>query len=236
MKMSQTIPVESLKKTIAYFYLLSYCPPEQMTDFKRTTAAMHKALAESAGMQEAAYFSQVLPEVCRRIVAFHQDTREPDAEVVAGLAAAARTAEEDPASLRAFQAEMARVAGLPGRGKPENRLHRNKGCRYCAAACRYGYFTLVSDPQLKQLQDLFAEEASQPASRQTPLRPVYSFAIDHLLSVTGTSEGICEIAHVANLSYCLLMLGMAKSRLVLPEAQLRIFQEANQEFIRRQKA
>jgi hypothetical protein len=38
------------------------------------------------------------------------------------------------------------------------------------------------------------------------------------------------------LAYCLLMLGMAKSRMAFPEAQSRLFQEANQEFVRRQSA
>jgi hypothetical protein len=39
---------------------------------------------------------------------------------------------------------------------------------------------------------------------------------------------------LVNLSFCLLLLGMAKSRLALPEAQLTLLQAANREFIRRQ--
>jgi hypothetical protein len=129
---------------------------------------------------------------------------------------------------------MSRVAALPGRAKPENRLHRNKGCRLCAAPCMYGYFTLVSDPQFSLLQKNFAEEAGKPASKQTPLMPVYAFTVDHLLSITGTEKGFCEKNHLGNLAFCLLMLSMAKSRLAFPEAQTRLFQEANQVFIQRQ--
>ena len=234
--MSKTIPPESMKKTIAYLYLLSFCPPAQLADFKRSTASMLKELAGQAGLTEKEYFTQALPEACHRILAFHQATREPDPELVAALVQAAFTADKNPDTLIAFKAQMNHVAALPGRAKPENRLHRNKGCRYCAAACRYGYFTLVSDPQFSQLQALFAAEASKPASRQTPLTPVYVFAVDHLLKITGTQEGFCELPHAANLAYCLLMLGMAKSRMAFPEAQSRLFQEANQEFVRRQSA
>jgi hypothetical protein len=233
--MSQTIPAESMKKTIAYFHLLSYCPPGKLADFKSSTVLMLKELAAQAGLKEKAYLAQALPEACLRIVAFHQATREPDPELVETLVGAARTADKNPETLTAFKAEMNRIAALPGRAKPENRLHRNKGCRYCTAPCRYGYFTLVSDPQFSQLQALFAAESGKPASEQTPLMPVYIFAVNHLLKITGTQEGYCEGTHLANLGYCLLLLAMAKSRLAFPEAQMRIFQDANQEFVRRQE-
>jgi hypothetical protein len=234
--MNKTIPAESMKKGIAYFYLLSFCPPAQLADFKRSTAWMRAEIASQAGLKEEQYFSQALPEVCSRIVAFQQATREPEPGLVAALVEAARSADENPAALIAFKAQMSLVSALPGRAKPENRLHRNKGCRYCAAACQYGYFTLVSDPQFSRLQELFVLESSKPASRQTPLTPVYVFAIDHLLRLTGAQAGFCDLAHAANLAYCLLMLGMAKSRLAFPEAQSRLFQEASQEFVRRQSA
>ena len=232
--MSKNIPAESMKKTIAYLYLLSFCPPAQLADFKRSTTPMRKELAGQTGLKEREFFTQTLPEACQRVVAFHQATREPDPKLVEALANAARIADKNPETLAAFQAQMARVAALPGRAKPENRLHRNKGCRYCAAPCRYGFFTLVSDPQFSELQALFAAESGKPASKQTPLMPVYTFAVDHLLKITDTQEGFCERTHLANLAYCLLLLGMAKSRLALPEKQLLLFQGANQEFIRRQ--
>lgn len=231
--MSKAIPAESMKKAIAYYFLLSYCPPDRLADFKKSTAPMVKAMAEKAGMKEKAYLPAALPEVCHRIVAFHQATREPDPKLVEGLQKAARDAEKNRKTLAAFKEEMTRIAALPGRAKGENRLHRNKGCRYCTAPCRYGYFTLVSDPQIKELQDLFAGETKRPTEQQTPLRPAYAFAMSHLAKVTGATQGDIEFSHVVNLAYCLLLLGMAKSRMALPEKQLLIFQGANQEFIRR---
>jgi len=225
---------EIIKRLITYYYLLSFCPSDQLDDFKRSIAPMCMELASQAGLKEKDFFVQALPEVCLRIVAFQQATREPDPEQITALIEAARNADKNSDTLTAFKAQMSHVAALPGRAKPENRLHRNKGCRYCAAACRYGYFTLVSDPQFSLLQELFVAEASKPAASQTPLMPAYIFAVNHLLRIAGSQEGFCEPVHAANLAYCLLMLSMAKSRMAFPDSQVRIFQSANQEFIRRQ--
>ena len=233
--MSKTTPAEGMKKAIAYFYLLSFCPPDRLADFKLNTAPMLKEMAERAGVKEKVFLAEALPEVCQRIVAFHQATREPDSKLVEALAKSARTADKNAKTLAAFQDEMKRIATLPGRAKPENRLHRNKGCRYCTAPCLYGYFTLTSDPQVKELQYLFASERERPAGQQTPLRPVYAFAMNHLARVVGARVDIIAFPHVFNLAFCLLLLGMAKSRMALPEKQLLILQGANQEFVRRLK-
>ncbi len=232
--MSKPIPAGSMKKAIAYLHLLSFCPPDKLADFKRNTTPMLKEMAERSGLKEKVFLAEALPEACRLIVAFHQARREPDADLVKTLENSARGADKNPKSLAAFKEQMDRVAALPGRAKLENRLHRNKGCRLCAAPCQYGYFTLVSDPQFSLLQKNFTEEAGKPASKQTPLMPVYAFTVDHLLSISGTEKGFCEKNHLGNLAFCLLMLSMAKSRLAFPEAQTRIFQEANQAFISRQ--
>ncbi len=232
--MSKTIPAGSMKKAIAYLHLLSFCPGEKLTEFKRNTAPMLKEMAERAGLKDKVFLAEALPEACRLITAFHQATREPDPKLVETLVEAARTADKNAISLTAFKEQMSRVASLPGRVKPENRLHRNKGCRLCAAPCLYGYFTLVSDPLFSRLQELFAEESGKPANKRTPLMPVYVFTVDHLLKIYGTEEGYCEKIHMGNLAFCLLLLGMAKSRMAFPEAQTRLFQEANQEFIHRQ--
>jgi hypothetical protein len=232
----KALSVEPLKKTIAYFYLVSYCPPDKIQEFLRSTAPMRRNIARQAGMNETTYFAQVIPEVCRRIVAFHQATREPDQAVVNALTEAVYAAGRNLGALGAFQTQMARVAAMPGRAKPENRLHRNKGCALCQAPCQYGYFTLVSDPHFDQLQELLTAEAKKPAAKQSPLFPAYAFTIQHLAQLTGEQQGFMGITHLTNLSYCLLMLGMAKSRLGIPEDQLRLIQEANQEFIRRAKA
>jgi hypothetical protein len=114
----------SLKKTISYYYLLSFCPPEKIKDFKGSMVAMRKALAESAGMSEADCFAQALPEVCRRIVSFQQATRVPDPQAVASLEAAARDADKNActatrvASCARQPANMATSRWCPIRSSP----------------------------------------------------------------------------------------------------------------------
>jgi hypothetical protein len=229
----KALPVEALKKTIAYFFLLSYCPPGEISNFKRITAPFRTALAESAGMSEAAYFKKAIPEVCRRIVAFHEGTRQPGQDWIDALERTAPKADQSPRNLFAFQEEMSRVARLKPRALPENRLHRKKGCQFCRLPCYYGYFTLVSDPQFGRLRELMAAEAQKPVAEQSPLSPIYGFTFQHLAGLIGAQEVIIQIEHLVNLSYCLMMLGTAKSRMALPEEQLRLFQVANQAFIRR---
>ncbi len=229
----KAIPVEILKKTIAYFYLIAYCVPERIGDFNRATAPMRKELAAQAGMQEAAYFKHAIPQVCRRIVSYQQGNREPDAKLVESLADAAGNANNTPKATAAFQAKIAEISSLPGRATPENRLHRNKGCSLCRAACKYGYFTLISDPQFLALQELMATETHKPANEQSALLPLYGFTANHLAGLAGVLESFVGIEHLAGLSYCLLLLATAKSRQAVPEAQLKILQAANQEFIRR---
>lgn len=234
--MTKPIPAEALKKTIAYLYLLFFCPTPQLADFKRSTASMRNEPARQSGLNEQDYFAQALPEACRRIVAFQQATREPDPDIVEALLKTALPAGKNADTLTAFKAQMDKVASLPGRAKSANRLHRNKGCGYCAAPCMYGYFTLVSEPQFSHLQMLIAREADRPATSQTPLMPVYKFAMDHLLTVSGAQDGYCERMHLANLAYCLLMLSMAKSRKAFPEKQIQIFQSASQKYMQGQVA
>ncbi len=187
-------------------------------------------------MPETDFFAAAVPEVCRRIVAFHQDTREPDKAMVASLTKAAQAAENDAAGLAAFQAGMKQIAVLPARAKKENRLHREKGCVLCAAPCRYGYFSLVAEPNFSLLQAAMAAEAAKPAAGQSPLGMAYGFAGALIAQSIGPHTDWIEVADLANLSFCLLLLGMAKSRLAAPEEQIRLFQDANQEFIRRSRA
>lgn len=229
---SNAPPVESLKKTIAYFYLLSFCAPERITDWARDTAPMRKALAESAGLSETAYFQMVTPEVCRRMVSFHQASREPSQEWVETLVEAAQGAASSAQKAQAFQQEMSKVARLPQRASPEGRLHRKKGCQFCESPCSYGYFTLISDPQFKLLQELFAAEARKPAAEQNPWNPCVRFTRSHLQRLAGMAADFIEPVHLLNLSYCLLMLSTAKSRMPSPEQQLRLLQATGQEFIR----
>jgi hypothetical protein len=227
------IPAEILKKTIAFFYLLSFCPQEKLGTFIRTTAPLRERLAAGAGMEPGAYFTRAVPEVSRRIVAFHQATREPDEKIIASLADVLGKADQNPEGLASFQARMAEIAALPARAGAPNRLLQDKGCRRCVAPCRFGFFVLISNPQFGRLQELMAEETAKPASGQSPMSPALGFAISHILDLTGTEEGFLRIEDLANLSFCLLVWGMGRSRLAPPEDFLRLFQAANQEFIRR---
>jgi hypothetical protein len=228
---SSSASVEAMKEMIAYFYLLSYCPPEGIGPYQQALAPMRQKMAEKSGRAEKDYFRQAYPEACWRMVAFHQATRLPEAKYVDRLVETGQSLGEKPANWVAFQTLMAEIAVLPGRAKPENRLHRNKGCKYCAAPCRYGYFSLVSEPQFSQLQEMLALEVQKPAADQSPWKLVKDFTLSSLTRLTGLSENPIHIEHLANLSYCLLLLSMAKSRMVLPDEQLRRFQSANQAYI-----
>jgi hypothetical protein len=229
--MKDNLPAETLKRTIAYYYLLAYCPPERIADFKENTAPLCEKLASQAGMETGEYFKQAIPQVCQRIVSFHEATREPSPEFVDPLVKAARQAENSPEDAGAFQEEMSRIASLKGRALPENRLHRKKGCAFCHLPCHYGYFTLVTDPDFKELQRQMESEAARPKQEQNPLRPAWAFAFFHLEQVLETEHGYIQATHVANLAFCLLMLSMTKSRLPLPEEQIQLFQAANQALI-----
>jgi hypothetical protein len=197
---------------------------------------MRKALADSAALSEAALFKMVTPEVCRRIVSFHQITREPGRQWVDKLLDAAYNAAKSSKKAEAFQQVMSKVSRLPQRADLEGRLHRKKGCQFCQAPCSYGYFTLISDPEFRILLQLFADEARKPALEQNPLDPCLRFTQNHLASLTGMTEEIIEKKHLVNLSYCLLLLGIARSRLAAPEKQLQLFQAAGQEFLRSAQA
>jgi hypothetical protein len=221
-----------LRQAIAYYYLLSFAAPDRIGGFAAAAADLRQRLAEESGMEEE-FFAAAIPEVCRRIVAFHQDTREPDNAVVDSLVRAARTADRDAAGLAAFQAGMRRIAALPARANKGNRLHADRGCALCAVPCRYGFFTLVTKPDIALLQAVMEAETAKPAAEQSPLGLVHGFAETQIARIVGPRTDWITAADLADLSYCLLLLGMAKSRLAPPEAQLRLFQAANQEFIRR---
>ena len=129
--MSQSIPVDVLKQTISYFYLLSYCHPEHIADFKESTADLRTDMATKAGMKEDPFFKAAIPEACRRITSFHEATSAPSKEWVEALQKAAKVADKSSAKAAAFQTIMSDVARLKGRASSENRLHRKKGCVFC---------------------------------------------------------------------------------------------------------
>jgi hypothetical protein len=229
--MELIIPAETMKKTIAYFYMVSYCPADRIMEFNKTTAGLRKQLAKEGGMAQKNFFPEVIPEVCWRIVAFAQASREPDEEIIKGLIGTIGNATKDEKCLAVFQEKMLEVAALPGRAKADNRLHRKKGCRFCETPCRYGFFSLVSDPVFASLYRTLKTEQQKPKAEQNPVSAVWSFALCHLLTLVGGEKTYIASDHLGNLAYCLLMLSMAKSRYPLPEQQVTAFQEANQRSI-----
>lgn len=225
-----------VKQAISYYYLVYYCPAERINEFQENTASMRNQMAETSGMQTADFLKAVLPEVGYRISAFHFANREPDQGQVRALIDSATEADQSPQNTLVFQQEMSKLASLSPRAHPDNRLHRKKGCIFCHLPCHYGYFSLVSEPEFTHLRALLQTETQKPLAEQSPLRPAYEFTTQHLRGLTGAKDVTMQVEHLANLAYCLLMLGMAKSRLTLPEKHLQYFQAANQDVVQRIKA
>ena len=222
------------KVELSYTYLLAYCPPANVHELKRAAQPLRKYAAKQAGMKMTDYFKKAAPEVSRRIVAFHQNTRDPGEEWVEELGSRIVAADRSTAKAEGFQVMLGLVSRLPGRAKPENRLHRRRGCQFCAAPCHYGYFSLVSEPDFEVLQGFLEYELGNPLEDKKPVMAVKSFALSHIVGILGATDGVIHIhhEHLANLAYCLLALATAKSRLPVPEEQLKLFQTANQYFSR----
>jgi hypothetical protein len=234
--MAEVLPADGLRRTIGYYYLVRYCPPEYVRDLKKLAGPLRKRLAKQAGMKVGDYFKAAVPRVCQHVVSFHQNTREPDREVVDSLAERALSADRGAKKVIAFQDEMARVAELPARARPENRLHHRRGCQFCVAPCHYGYFTLVSHPPIPMLQALLEAEIEKPVAEQDPLGAAWSFATGHLFRFLGLNGGYVHADHLGNLAYCLLALATTKSRLPFPAEQMAAIQYANQLQIQRMEA
>lgn len=228
--MDTKIPAESLKKTICYYYLLAYCPPERVKELKEAAQLLREDIAKQSGMKVTETFNKAAPEVAHHIVAFHQNTRDPDEEWVEELTARISVADESPEKALAFQVMLGLVSRLPQRAKPDNRLHHRRGCQFCAAPCHYGYFSLVSEPRLDELKNLIKLELGKSPEYMKPISAVKSFALTHIEELLGINRGAILIHNeqLANLSYCLLALATAKSRLPVPEKQFQLFQAANQ--------
>jgi hypothetical protein len=229
--MTEKISAENVKTAITYFYLMSFCPPEHMQDFHEIGAPLRQGLAEKAGLSEEEFLAQVTPEACHRMLAFHQDTREPDKETEARLTALAMEAHKGPEEAAAYQEEMAKMAEMPERAKADNRLHRKKGCAFCERPCHYGYFSLISDPQYPKLLKMLHMENEKAPGERDAVQVLWSFSIEHLWGPLELPKGYISVEHLGNMAYCLLLLGMAKSRFALPEKQILAFQEANQKLI-----
>jgi hypothetical protein len=226
-------PVECLHPTTLYLYLLSFCPPERIHEFNQASHPLKSGLIGLTNTSTHEFFSEHVPEACRRVVAFHQGSREPDGKLVDALIETARVAPTGPAATRYFESTMHRIAILPERSLPENRLRPDKGCQFCLAACRYGYFTLVANPNYALLLERFQAETAKDRGDQNPMRTAWSFTIGLLWDLLGIEQGYVTAAHLGNLSYCLLVMATQKSRYPFPEERFRDYQVINQELIRR---
>jgi hypothetical protein len=173
----------------------------------------------------------VVPEVSQRIAAYHQRSRNPDGKLVKSLTARMRRADSNAEKAAAFHQEMAAIAQLPGRADADKRLHRKKGCDLCLSPCRYGFFTLISDPHFKTLRAMLDLENRKPAAERNVINVLWTYTTGHLWHTLGNRLGFISVDHLANLSFCLLLLAMARSRFALPEPQLRAYQAANQNMI-----
>jgi hypothetical protein len=230
--MAKSISAKAITEMINYYYLVSFCPPGHLGELKKTGQKLRGKLATEAGVKAKAFSDLAVPEVARRIVTFQQATRKPEAEAIEDLAGALKAAEGKPEGAAAFQAAMRKVAAHPGRARAANRLHRQKGCDFCATPCLYGYFTLMSEPDFKGLEAILDAENQKPARERDPISALWAYTREHLWKVLGTQSGYIHAYHLGNLSYCLLMLGTAKSRFPMPREHLGIYQLVNQRAIR----
>ena len=169
--------------------------------------------------------ASAVPDIARRIMAFHLASREPEQDDVAALAQLLKIADHSPQEAAAFQEVMHVVAlGQPGRAKWSNRLHHDKGCAYCKAPCRYGFFTLVSEPDFITLKAMLDVENKKLVQERDAVHVLWTYTKKHVWRILGNGAGIITAEDLGNLSYCLLLLGTAKSRFALPETQLEMYQ------------
>jgi len=229
--MAVKISAPTVKKAIALFYLLAYCPTNKLEEFLIATSALQDQIAEALGLENSVIWHSLVSEVSARMLSFHTAKHPAENELLQKLTQAAQTAARDADQLKIYQSVMAAVFRLPGRAKPDQRLHRKKGCRFFEVPCAYGYFSLVSEPRFDLLQQLLDAEKQKEPAEKSAVRAVWSYAVSHITSFSGVGVGLISEKHLGNLSYCLLMLSMAKSRYPLPEEQVRTFQTRNQQMI-----
>ena len=205
--------MNTLKHTLITLHLLSFVPPQRVEDLQ--------PLRDSFGDD----WPRAVEAASKLIVAFQQASRNPEPERVAALARLALSADSSPEACRAFQEQMDELAQLPGRAKAENRLHRKRGCQLCETPCRYGYFSLITEPNFEDLPNLLEAQTTPP------VRAVWRFTLTHLAETFKVDRWHISAKHLGNLSYCLISLATAKSRYPFPEAQMRKFQAMNQQMI-----
>jgi hypothetical protein len=230
--MSKSINAEAIRTMICYYYLVSFWSPEFIGELKKTGQKWRKKYAKDAGLKISEFSEKVIPEVAKRMIAFHQATKKPDGDSIQTLTKVLKKADCSQKGAEGFQQVMREVAAHRERAKVGSRLHSQKGCRICFAPCQYGYFTLMSEPDFKSLKAMLDAENKKIADERNAVNVLWAYTREHFWSVLGTQEGYISASHLGNLSYCLLMLGTAKSRFALPEKELITYQAMNQLTIR----
>ena len=230
--MATSISKEAIKKMVCYYYLVSFWTPEYIGELKKTSRKMRTKYARETGLKMKEFTDLVVPEVARRIMAFHTATPEPEKTAVEELTRVMKGSDNNPKKAAAFQAAMREVSAHLNRAKVNKRLHNQKGCRFCTAPCQYGYFSLMSEPDFITLMAMLDAENHKIAEERNAVNALWMYSREHFWSVIEKQEGYISAYHLGNLSYCLLMLGTAKSRFVLPEKELLTYQALNQRTIR----
>jgi len=230
-KTREHIPA-GLQQTASYLHLRSFCPPEHIHGFKQAGAPLRQALAGRVDLEIPEYFARTVPEACRKIVDFYINDRKEKEQFLDTFNRSARLVHQSPRTAWAFSTLMALLTGSPERSSEQHRLRKTRGCQFCAAPCRYGHFLLISNPEYGLLQRLLKEEAAKPAKEQDPLRTTWRFALAHLWRTLGITQAYVSSAHLGNLAYCLLVLGMSKARFPFPGESFQHYQAANQLLIR----
>lgn len=219
------LPASIIKKTILYLCNLSFAPPEQVAEMRIAGDRLREQIGDEI-------WPQAVFEAARLMVAFQQASRDPEKNLVEELARAALNADSSPQACRAFGEELDKLAMLPGRARDINRLHRKRGCQLCAMPCRYGYFSLLSEPNFESLQRILEIENGKPSEIRRPIPAVWQYSLKHISKTMGAGQWHITAAHLGNLAYCLLALATAKSRYPFPETQMQKFQNLNQQLIR----
>ena len=76
--MAKPISSEAIRKMVCFYYLVSFWAPEYIGDLKKASRKMRTKLARETGLKMKEFIDLVVPEVARRIVAFHLATQEPE--------------------------------------------------------------------------------------------------------------------------------------------------------------
>jgi len=225
--MNEGVNAQQIRRGINYLYLLYFCPPQKLQSFQEP-AQVFMRKTEKMTDRKGISILDVFSAACSRVIEFHTHSREAEEEMLSVLMGAAIPALESEDHLVKFQKEMETIRGLSPRAELKNRLHRNKGCALCERPCRYGYFSLISDPSFVKLLDQLQAESIKNPSEKNVVRAIWTFTIKHLWETIECNQAFISADHLGNLSYCLLLLATAKSRFAFPEKEMHILQESNQ--------